>query len=56
MVLHWNGARWAHQRLPGHHAGINDIEAVPGTHLVWAVGSYKASDDGNRPLFDITAP
>ena len=39
-----------------HHAGIRDIEAVPGTHVVWAVGIYKASDGGNRPLFDITVP
>jgi hypothetical protein len=55
-VLHWNGVRWAHQPLPGRHRNINDIAAVPGTHLVWAAGTYRASDGHNRPLFDITAP
>lgn len=55
-VLHWDGARWAHQPLPGHHAKINDIAAVPGTHLVWAAGTYKAGDGRGLRLFDVTAP
>jgi hypothetical protein len=54
LVLHWNGAHWMLKSFPGRQAVMYDVEAVPGTPVVWAAGTHTVTGGRTQPLFDIT--
>jgi hypothetical protein len=49
VFAHYSGGRWTYQPVPtksGYTAGVANLELIPGTHSLWAVGVLNPVKNG----------
>ncbi|HLH61238.1 MAG TPA: hypothetical protein VKV20_06090 [Ktedonobacteraceae bacterium] len=55
LVEHWDGSAWSIISTPstGTYSAFNAITTIPGTHQLWAVGTWATSKHGQQGLAEL---